>query len=94
MALDAGRLAGFQGVERDFFQGDGAGVLLDEGDLAAEAAEPFRDRLGVGDAPAEEEELGIGRSDSQDGLIGRPAAAVGQHLVFVHHQQVREPSLE
>ena len=63
VALDAGRLAGLQGVQRDFLEGDGAGVLFDEGHLTAEATEPFRDGLRVGDAAAEQEELGGGWGD-------------------------------
>ena len=63
MAFDAGRLTGLQGVQGDFLEGDGASVFLDEGHLAAEAPEPFRDGLRVGDAPTEQEELGGGWGD-------------------------------
>ena len=94
MAFDAGRLAGLQGVEGDLLERDRAGVLLDQRDLAAAAAEPFGHGLGVGDAAAEEQELGGGWGDGQDGFVGRPATGVGQHLVLIDHQQVRVAAFE
>ena len=63
VALDSGRLAGLQGIEGHLLKGDGASVFLDQGNLAAEAPQPFRDRLRVGDASTEQEELGGGWGD-------------------------------
>ena len=67
MTLDAGRLTGLQGVQGDLLKRDRAGMFLDKGDLPAAAAKPFRDRLGVGDAPAEQQELGGGGGDGEGG---------------------------
>ena len=88
MTLDSAGFAGLQGIQGDFFEGDGAGVLFDQRDLASKAAKPLGDGLGVRDASAEQEQLGFLGGDRQDGLIGGPPAAIGHHLVFVDDQKI------
>ena len=78
---------GVHGVEVDLLERDRSPVLDDAGDLAAEALEPTGNRLGVPDAAAQEQELGRGRGQGEDGLVGRPPFLVGQHLVLVDREQ-------
>ena len=73
------------GVE--FLQRDGADVVADENGVAAKAVEPSDDGIGIGDAAAEEQKLGLGRREGEGEFVIQAAVGVADHLVFVHDEE-------
>ena len=62
--------------------------------FAPEAAQPVAHLRGIGHATAEQQKLSGPRSHRQREFITQSPHRIGQHLIFVHHQQRRPPSGE
>ncbi len=83
-----------QAVDVDLFQGDGAKIGADEDGISSQAPEPLYEILGIGDAAAEEKQLGLGPGERHAQLVVETTIGVGEHLVFVDDQQSRSFSPE
>jgi hypothetical protein len=61
--------------------------VADENRFAAKAGEPFDDVVGIGDAAAEEEELGLRRREGESEFVIEAAVGVPDHLIFIHDEE-------
>jgi hypothetical protein len=87
VTTDIGGDVVIEAVGVDFVEWDGAELVPDEESAAAEAFEPFDDVVWVGDAAAEEEELGGAGCESDGELVIETAVGVAEHLVFVDDEE-------
>ena len=76
-----------QSLHRHLVEGHGPLFGLHENRIPAEAPEPVPNRGRVSHAPAQEQEPGLRRGQSDAQLVVHPAGRVADHLVFVHHEQ-------
>lgn len=81
-----GRTLG-QGEQIDLFQRNRTLAVLHEQRVASQAAQPRDKILGIGDAPAQEQELGAARRQRDRELVSRTTARIPNHLVFIDHEQ-------
>ena len=89
VAADFVRNVKLQRVGENFFERHGAFLVADEGDLAAEALQPFHGVVRIGDAAAEKEELRLGRCEGEGEFVIQAAVGVAEHLIFIHDEQGR-----
>ncbi len=87
---EAGDAAGSglgKGEEVDICEGDWAILVGDEDGVATDAAEPVDHVVRIGNAAAEEEQLGGGGSEGHRELVVHAADGIGEHLVLVHNEE-------
>ncbi len=63
--------------------------MRDENSIAPDALQPRDDVLRIPDAAAEQEQLGLRRRERERQFVMHAAHRVGDHLVFVDHEQLR-----
>ena len=74
-------------VRVHFLQRHRAMVVADQNGGAAQAVQPFDHVLRIGHAAAEQQKLGLRRSESEGKFVIKSAVGVADHLVFVHDEQ-------
>ena len=87
-ALDLAGQALHQIVDFHLLQRHGARRGPDHLDLPAQARQPGRDVVGIGDGTGEEEELNRGGQGGQHALVVVAPGRVAEPLVFVDDEQV------
>ncbi len=69
-------------------------IMPDQDRFAAEPMQPFHDILRIGDAAAEQEQLGLGRRERDGQFVVQASVQIADHLVFIHDQERRTIALD
>lgn len=81
-------------VGLDFFERHGTMIVADKNCGAAQPMQPFDDVLRIGDAAAEEEELGVRRREGKGEFVIEAAVGVADHLIFINDEERRAIALD
>ncbi len=77
-----------------FLERNGSLLMRDKNCIATDPLEPRDDILRIRDAAAEQEQLRLARRQSERQFVMHPANRIGDHLIFIDHEELRTVATE